>query len=85
MEKRYSELTARVDGLSHDLGDLSGRLKERLQSEVDEYEGVKKTLDTASRAIAELQERYNKAIEIINDLSERVAQLESNYDPTVIK
>lgn len=28
---------------------------------------------------------YNKAIEVINDLSERVAALESNYDPTVIK
>ena len=28
---------------------------------------------------------YNSAIEVINNLSERLAALESNYDPTVIK
>ena len=28
---------------------------------------------------------YNKAIEVINNLSERLAALEANYDPTIIK
>lgn len=35
--------------------------------------------------VNELAEKYNNAIEVINNLSERVAALESNYDPTVIK
>lgn len=28
---------------------------------------------------------YNQAIEVINDLAQRVAALEANYDPTIIK
>lgn len=32
-----------------------------------------------------LAETYNKAIEVINDLAQRVAALEANYDPTIIK
>ena len=32
-----------------------------------------------------LADKYNKAIKVINDLSERVDALENNYDPTVIK
>lgn len=31
-----------------------------------------------------LTETYNKAIEVINNLSERVSALEKNYDPTII-
>lgn len=32
-----------------------------------------------------LAQAYNKAIGVINDLSERLAALEKNYDPTLIK
>lgn len=36
-------------------------------------------------SIETLTAKYNAAIAVINDLSERVIALESNYDPTVIK
>ena len=49
-------------------------------------------LAAAQSALAELKkenvriaETYNKAIEVINDLAQRVAALEANYDPTIIK
>lgn len=50
------------------------------------------TLNMANTALAShktsietLTQSYNNAIEVINNLSERLAALESNYDPTVIK
>lgn len=33
----------------------------------------------------EIADKYNKAIEVINALAERVGALEANYDPTIIK
>lgn len=33
----------------------------------------------------EFADKYNKAIEVINALAERVGALEANYDPTIIK
>ena len=32
-----------------------------------------------------LAQNYNNAVEVINNISERIAALESNYDPTVSK
>lgn len=42
-------------------------------------------LDCALSRIEALTQSYNNAIEVINDLAERVAALEANYDPTLIK
>lgn len=42
-------------------------------------------LDGALSRIETLTQSYNNAIEVINDLAERVAALEANYDPTLIK
>ncbi|MCH5165656.1 MAG: hypothetical protein J1G01_04575 [Clostridiales bacterium] len=49
-------------------------------------------LDEANLLIIKQQESidlltvcYNKAIEVINNLSVRVTALESNYDPTIIE
>ena len=44
-------------------------------AEVEELKASNAALTTA----------YNKAIEVINDLSVRFTALEANYDPTVIK
>ena len=38
-----------------------------------------------SESLKTLTEAYNKAIEVVNDLSERLSDLEKNYDPTLIK
>lgn len=42
-------------------------------------------LDELKKENAALADAYNKAIEVINDLAQRVAALEANYDPTIIK
>ena len=44
-----------------------------------------KEVSGVRRANEMLAAEYNKAIIVINNLSERLAALESNYDPTVIK
>lgn len=58
----------------------------------DGVESIRAELDEMRSAVAELKANndrlateYNKAIQVINDLSERLAELEKNYDPTVIK
>lgn len=57
--------------------DIKRALAEERQAELAEKANVSE--------VRELAERYNAAIEVINNLSERLAALESNYDPTVIK
>lgn len=42
-------------------------------------------LDSALARNETLTQSYNNAIEVVNDLVERVAALEANYDPTLIK
>lgn len=44
-----------------------------------------RTLASVKKANETLATEYNKAIKVINDLSERVNALEKNYDPTIIK
>ena len=63
-------------------------LKIDIKTAVDEaVEAIHKEMsDKADQSVVrEIAEQYNKAIEVINNLSERLAALESNYDPTVIK
>lgn len=71
--------------------ELGGEPIDRLRRELDENqtalaEALRAELKTKATAeeLNELKDRYNKAIEVINNLSERIAALESNYDPTVI-
>ncbi len=62
------------------------------QRVLDVVEALESKLTNQDQALAALiakTERlataYNNAIKVINDLSERLTALESNYDPTVIK
>lgn len=57
--------------------DIKRALAEERRAELAEKANVSE--------VRELAERYNTAIEVINNLSERLAALENNYDPTVIK
>ena len=57
--------------------DIKRALAEERQAELAEKANVSE--------VRELAERYYAAIEVINNLSERLAALENNYDPTVIK
>ena len=46
---------------------------------------LNKALASVKKANDTLATEYNRAIVVINDLSERVNALEKNYDPTIIK
>ncbi len=77
-QSEFSELRA----------DCLHRAEEYREAACD-FDGRLCALSTAlanAKAVNEdIAAKYNQAIEVINDLSERVAALESNYDPTVIK
>lgn len=71
--------------------DSSGARPMATKSDVEAV--TKSTSEAVDKVLAEkadisefrmLAEQYNKAIEVINNLSERLAAIESNYDPTVI-
>lgn len=89
MQRFYDDLevhgTIYADNIS---GELSETTRASLDNQIadlrDELERAQEALDTAQGKIGELAEKYNNAIEVINDLLERVVALESNYDPTVI-
>jgi len=42
-------------------------------------------LPSLRKQYSDLTASYNKSIEVINDLSKRLTDLEANYDPTIIK
>ena len=77
--------TVRADKL---LGELSESTRAPIDNAITalrgELETAQSALATAQETIGTLVSNYNTAIEVINNLSERVVALESNYDPTVI-
>ena len=50
-----------------------------------EISGVTKALASVKTTNETLAKSYNEAIKVVNDLTGRVAALEKNYDPTIIK
>lgn len=83
------KLETDVDNRIHDkvlplLQELEVQSK-RADAQASEINELKMRNAELVNRLNELADNYNKAIEVINDLSERVAALESNYDPTVIK
>lgn len=76
-ERALQPLTDAIVDKDRELAELSARFDETA-SALTELASVKATNEM-------LAAKYNSAIEVINNLSERLAALESNYDPTVIK
>lgn len=77
-EETRAPLDARIDELLLSLNAAHDNLANSLCVQQD-------ALSAEQTIIADLVEKYNKAIEVINNLAERVTALEANYDPTVIK
>lgn len=69
-----SAILKRFEHVDAELTDM----RDSLASAVGKSTGMQSTIE-------KLAESYNKAIEVINDLEQRVAALEANYDPTIIK
>lgn len=89
MQRFYDDIT--VHGTVR-ANNLSGELSESTHKPIDnQIAALRDELETTQSALAAAQEKidtlvsnYNNAIEVINNLSERMLALESNYDPTVI-
>lgn len=78
---RLAELecdNAALQNANRETAELVSRLREEIRGQTETLAGLK--AENAKLATA-----YNKSIEVINDLSKRLAAVEKHYDPTLIK
>ena len=90
MKNIYDDITIhgklRANKICGELSELTRKpLDDRINAVNGELQTAQSALAIAQETVVELAEKYNKAIEVINNLSERLTALESNYDPTVIQ
>lgn len=85
IERGDAETRAAFDALKRDYtahrtetAQLVADFKLKLYEQGERLASVKNANETLTAA-------YNKAITVVNDLTQRVAAIEKNYDPTVIK
>lgn len=74
----YAMLKAHDTDCKNNTAELVAKFKLELYKQGEALASLKTDTETTAKA-------YNKAIEVINDLSNRVHALEKNYDPTIIK
>lgn len=60
-------------------------LEQTFCTQMQKYEEMKTELTAMTEKYNEAVKHFNAAIETINNLTERVAALEVNYDPTIIQ
>lgn len=81
LNTRITELTEKTEAFNTALTAAT----ETIQNLKTELETAEKTLASIKETATATATEYNKAIEVINDLSTRVYELERNYDPTIIE
>lgn len=78
LERESSTLKASTASTANKTAELVTKLRQDINSQTAALASLK--TDNGKMATA-----YNSAIEVINDLSKRVAAVEKHYDPTLIK
>lgn len=81
LNARITELTEKTTGFETALTEAT----ETIQTLKTELEIAKNTIASIKETATATATEYNKAIEVINNLSERVYAIEKNYDPTIIE
>lgn len=81
----YSALLMAFDALQAEFTRCQQKADRAEKEYAERLSELTKALASVKTANGTLATEYNKAIEVINDLSGRVTALEKNYDPTVIK
>lgn len=81
----YGALLAAFDTLQGEFSSCEQEAERVAQEHAERQAEQIKALASLRTANETLATEYNKAIEVINNLSERVTALEKNYDPTIIK
>ena len=81
----YAALLDAIDALHADFSRHKASAEQAAQEYAERQNELIKALASVKSANETLAAEYNKAIGVINDLSERVNALEKHYDPTLIK
>ena len=81
----YAALLDAFDALQAEFSRHKASAEQAAQEYAERQNELIKALASVKSANETLAAEYNKAIGVINDLSERVNALEKHYDPTLIK
>lgn len=60
-------------------------LEQQFAEQSQKYQETKIALDIMAEKYKEAVTHFNKAIQTVNNLAERLTALEANYDPTIIR
>ena len=81
----YSALLMAFDALQAEFTRCQQKADRAEKEYAERLSELTKALASVKTANGTLAKSYNEAIKVVNDLTGRVAALEKNYDPTVIK
>ncbi len=85
LEYTHAQTLSAVDALRADYTSCAEQTAALVKCVAERLDAVCDTLVSQKSANEALAIAHNQAVKIINDLSERVALLEKNFDPTLIK
>lgn len=85
IEKAHARTQAEFNELKAENLRRADEFAQTAREYVESVNGLTKALASVKTANETLAKGYNEAIKVVNDLTGRVAALEKNYDPTIIK
>ena len=85
IEKQHAQTQAEFNELKAENLRRADEFAQTAREYAESVNGLTKALASVKTANETLAKSYNEAIKVVNDLTGRVAALEKNYDPTIIK
>lgn len=85
IEKQHAQTQAEFNELKAENSRRADEFAKTAQEYDESVNGLTKALASVKTTNETLAKSYNEAIKVVNDLTGRVAALEKNYDPTIIK
>ncbi len=85
IEKTHARTQAEFNELKAENLRRADEFAQTAREYAESVNGLTKALASVKTANETLANGYNEAIKVVNDLTGRVAALEKNYDPTIIK
>ena len=85
IEKQHAQTQAEFNELKAENSRREDEFTKTDKEYAESVNGLTKALASVKTTNETLAKSYNEAIKVVNDLTGRVAALEKNYDPTIIK
>lgn len=85
VEREHAKTQAEFNELKAENSRRADEFAKTAQEYAESVNGLTKALASVKTTNETLAKSYNEAIKVVNDLTGRVAALEKNYDPTIIK